>query len=90
MNKLLTVIFPEIKHRLRAELSVQINTQIENMITRVKNEFQTVLKQKEDAVSEALKLKQQEKSVIDDRIAALEKAIQTLLKIMGNSGDIAS
>ena len=90
INKLRAVVFPGIKNKLRAELSVQINTQIENMITKVKNEFQTALKRKEDAVSEALRLKQQEKSAIDDRIAALEKAVQTLLKILGNSGDTTS
>ena len=58
------------------------------MITKVKDEFEKALKQKEEAVSEAINFKQQEKDIIDNKIAALEKAAEKLLKIMGRSGDI--
>ena len=58
------------------------------MITKVKDEFEKALKQKEEAVSEAINLKQQEKEIIDNKIAALEKAAEKLLKILGHSGDI--
>ena len=88
ITKLLAEVFPGIKRKLRAELMVQINAQIETMITKVKDEFEKALKQKEEAVSEAINFKQQEKDIIDNKIAALEKATEKLLKIMGRSGDI--
>lgn len=87
VNKLRAVVFPGIKHKLRSELSVQISTQIENMINRVRNEFQSALKRKEESVAAAVNLKQQEKENADRRMADLEKVAAALLRILSQTGE---
>ena len=87
INKLRTVVFPTIKSKLRIDLPAKLNSQIENMINGVRNEFKTALKRKEEAVAEAMNLKQQEKETVDKRIAELETVLQALLKKKDLNGE---
>lgn len=67
ISKLSSDTFPAIIRKLRAELPIALNQQIENIINQVTEQFETALNAKNESVQKAIKEKEENKEHIEDR-----------------------
>jgi hypothetical protein len=80
-KKFLTEIFPDIKGRIRAELSNHLDQQIKLMIEQVRDQYDEKIKTQRSEIAKIIELKQTDAENIQKQLAVLEAVRQETQKI---------
>ena len=78
ITKLHSQIIPELKIKIKSELTTLFQEQVNNLIETISNEFEDKLKQKQEEINNAMKQKEENISNIQESISSLETARKNL------------